>query len=88
MQNVGCGVPLRNKELRPNKKLHDSKRAQAVLVDYEHHLTDSHFASAFTTKSVVIYFTVTLLDGLGDKITFPSDEKKVRKLSFKIQIIK
>ena len=50
----------------------------------------SYFAFAFTTKKVsdLFYFTVTLLDGSGDQITFPFDKTKVPTLSFKIQIIK
>ena len=66
------------------------ERAQAVFVDSERHSRASHFAFAFTTKNMsnLFNFTVTLLDGSGNKITFPSDETKVPTLSFKILIIK
>ena len=66
----------------------DSKRAQAVFVDFEHHLSAFHFAFAFAIKNMrdLLNFTVTLLD--GNKITFPSDETKVPTLSFKVQMIK
>ena len=68
----------------------DSKRAQAVFVDFEHHLSAFHFAFAFAIKNMrdLLNFTVTLLDGSGNKITFPSDETKVPTLSFKVQMIK
>ena len=68
----------------------DSKRAQDVLIDSEHHSKASHFAFAFTTKNIshLFNFIVSLLDGSGNKITFSSDETKVPTLSFKIQIIK
>ena len=67
-----------------------SERAQAVFVDSERHLRASHFAFAFTTKNMsnLFNFTVTPLDGSGNKITFPSDETEVPTLSFKILIIK
>ena len=68
----------------------NSKRAQVVFVDSEHHSMASYFAFAFTTKKVsdLFYITVTLLDSSVDKITFPFDKTKVPTLSFKIQIIK
>ena len=68
----------------------DSKRAQAVFFNFEYHSRASYFAFVFTTKnmSYLFSFTVTLLDGSGNKTTFPSDETKVPTLSFKIQIIK
>ena len=68
----------------------DSKKAKAVFDDFEHHLSAFHFAFAFATKNMrnLLNFTVTLLDGSGNKITFSSDETKVPTLSFKVQIIK
>ena len=68
----------------------DSKRAQAVFIDFEHHLSAFHFAFTVAIKNMrdLLNFTVTLLDGSGNKITFPSDEAKVPTLSFKEQIIK
>ena len=68
----------------------DSKRAQAVFVNSEHHLKAFHFVFAFTTKNVsdLFNFTITLLDGTGNIITFPSNKTKVPTLSFTIQIVK
>ena len=68
----------------------ESKRSQADFVDSQYHTTSSHFGFAFTTKSVsdLFNFTVTLLDGSGNKITFPSNEGKVPTIGFKIQIAK
>ena len=67
----------------------NSKRAHAVFVDSKFHSKTSHFAFAFTTKNVsnLFNFTINLLDGLGDKITFHYNETKVPTLSFKIQIV-
>ena len=48
----------------------------------------SRSAFAFTTKSVSDLSNFTLLDELGNVITFPSIETKVPTLSFKIQIMK
>ena len=64
----------------------ESKRSQAVFVDSEYHTKSSHFSFAFTTKNVsdLFNFTITLLDGNGSKITFPSDERKVPTIGFKI----
>ena len=68
----------------------DSKRTQTVFVDSEYHLKPCHFAFAFTTKSVsdLFNFTITLLDGSGNAITFPSNKTKVPILSLNIQIVK
>ena len=67
----------------------DSKRAQAVFVDSEYRSKTSHFAFTFTTKNVsdLLNFTITLLDGSSNKITFPSNKTKIPTLSFKIQIV-
>ena len=56
-----------------------SKRSQAVFVDSEYHTKSSHFAFAFITKNVsdLFNFTITLLDGSGNKIIFLSNETKV-----------
>ena len=42
------------------------------------------------TKNVsdLFNFTITLLDGKGNTITFPSNKTKVPLIGFKIQIIK
>ena len=60
----------------------DSKRAQTVFVDSEYHSKASHFAFAFTTKNVsdLFNFTMTLLDGSDNKITFPFNKTKVPTL--------
>ena len=54
-----------------------SKRSQAVFADSEE-INTSHFAFAFLTRNVsdLLRFTITLLDGNGEKITFPKEEKK------------
>ena len=72
------------------KKLGDSKRSQAVFVDSEYHTKSSHFHFTFITKNVsdLFNFTITLLDGSVNKITFPSSETKVPTIDFKIQIVK
>ena len=52
-----------------------SRRSQADFVDSEYHTKSSHFNFAFTTKNLsdLFNFTFTLLDGSGNKITFPSN---------------
>ena len=67
-----------------------SKRVQAVFVDSEYQSKAFHFAFEFTAKNVsdLFNFIITLLDGSGNVITFPSNERKVPTLSFKIQIVK
>ena len=68
----------------------NSKIVQAVFVDFEYYSKGSYFAFAFTTKNVsdLFNFTITLLDGSGSVITFPSNETIAPTLSFKIQIVK
>ena len=68
----------------------DSKRVQAVFDISEYHSKAYDFAFAFTTKNVsdVFNFIITLLDGSGNVITFPSNKAKVATLSFKIEIVK
>ena len=68
----------------------ESKRSQAIFVDSEYHTKSSHYGFAFITKNVsdLFNFTITLLDGKGNKITFPSNEAKVPVIGFKIQIVK
>ena len=69
-----------------------SKRSQAVFSDSEDidGSRTSHFAFAFTTKNIsdLLNFSVTLLAGDGQNIKFPSTEKKIPIINFKIQIIK
>ena len=67
-----------------------SKRLQAVFVEPKYHTKSSQFAFAFITKNVsdIFNFMITLLDGSGNKITFPSNETKVPTIGFKIQIVK
>ena len=69
-----------------------SKRSQAVFSDSEDidGSRTSHFAFAFTTKNIsdLLNFSVTLLAGNGQNIKFPSTEKKIPIINFKIQIIK
>ena len=68
----------------------ESKISQTVFVDSEYQLKLSHFGFAFITKNVsdLFNFTITLLDGSGNKITFPSSKTKVSTAGFKIQIVK
>ena len=68
-----------------------SKRTQAVFSDVEDvGQQTAHFAFPFTTKNIsdLLNFSVTLVDGSGQNIKFPSDEKKLPIINFKIQIIK
>ena len=68
-----------------------SKRSQAVFSDSEDLNRDSnHLAFSFITKNIsdLLQFSVTLLDGAGKEITFPSNERKLPIITFKIQIIK
>ena len=57
----------------------ESKRSQVIFVDTESHAKSSHYGFVFITKNVsdLFNFTITLLDGKGNKITFPSNETKV-----------
>ena len=66
-----------------------SKRSQAIFIDSEQIIKLSHFAFAFITRNIsnILNFTITLLDGHGKKITFPTTENKIPIISFKIQII-
>ena len=66
-----------------------SKRSQAIFIDSEQIIKLSHFAFAFITRNIsnILNFTITLLDGDGKKITFPTTENKIPIISFKIQII-
>ena len=64
------------------------KRWQAILVDSEYHNKPSHLAFAFITRNIIdlIPFTVTLLDGNGKKLTFPSNEKKFQQLVWELKL--
>ena len=67
-----------------------SKRSQAVFTDSEDiGGRTSHIAIAFTTKNIsdLLNFSVTLLAGDGQNIKFPSLEKKIPIINFKIQIV-
>ena len=68
-----------------------SKRSQAVF-SYSEDIGQktAHIAFAFITKNIsdLLNFSVTLVDSSGQNIKFPSDEKKLPILNFKIQIIK
>ena len=68
----------------------ESKRSQTIFVDSKYHTKLSHYGFAFITRKVsdLFNFTVTLLDGKDNKITFPSNETKVPVIEFNIQIIK
>ena len=62
----------------------------AIFVDSECHTKSSYYGFAFIIKNVsdLFNFTITLLDGEGNKITFPSNETKVPVIGFKIQMVK
>ena len=66
-----------------------SKRSQ-VIFDSGYHTKSSHQGFVFITKNVsdLFNFTITLLDGKGNKTTFPSNKMKVPVIGFKIQIVK
>ena len=69
-----------------------SKTSQAVFSDSEDidSSRKSHFAFAFTTKNIsdLLNFLVTLPAGNCQNIKFPSTEKKIPIINFKVQIIK
>ena len=48
----------------------ESKKSQAILVDSEYHTKLSHYSFAFISKNVsdLLNFTITLLNGQGNKI--------------------
>ena len=68
-----------------------SKRSQVVFSDSEEIARETNrLAFAFTTKNIsdLLNFSVTLVDGSNNIIKFPSIEKKLPIINFKIQIIK
>ena len=67
-----------------------SKRVQIVFSDSEDVNRNNHLAFSFTTKNIadLLQFSVTLLDGAGKEITFPTDETKLPIINFAIEIIK
>ena len=68
----------------------ESKRSQATFVESEYHTKWSHYGFDFITKNVSdpFNFTITLVDGMCNKIIFPSNETKGPVIGFKIQIVK
>ena len=68
-----------------------SKRLQVVFSDSENlNRNSDHLAFSFITKNItdLLQFSITLLDGAGKKITFPTDETKLPIINFTIQILK
>ena len=65
----------------------ESKRSQVIFVDTEYHTKSSHYGFAFITKNVsdLFNFTITWLDGKGNKISFPSNETKVPVIDLKFK---
>ena len=63
-----------------------SKRLQAVFTDSEFQNKASHLVFTFLTRSIsdLLNFTVTLLDGNGNKIAFPDSEMKTPTIKIKI----
>ena len=66
------------------------KRLQTVFADSEFQNKASHLAFAFLMQNIsdLLNFTVTLLDGNGNKLAFPHSEKKTPIIGFKIQIVR
>ena len=66
------------------------KRSHALFLDSEYHTKLSYFGFTLTTKNVsdLSNFTASLLDGSGNKITFPLNKTKMLTIGFKIQIAK
>ena len=68
-----------------------SKRIQIVFSDSEDvNRNDNHLAFSFITKNIadLLQFSITLLDGAGKAISFPTDETKLPIINFTIQIIR
>ena len=68
-----------------------SKRVQVVFSDSEDVTGNKdHLAFSFITRNFadLLQFSVTLLDGAGEKITFPDSETKLLIINFNIQILK
>ena len=68
-----------------------SKRVQIVFSDSEDiNRNNNHLAFSFITKNIadLLQFSITLLDGAGKAITFPTNETKLPIINFTIQIIK
>ena len=67
-----------------------TKILQTFFVDLGFHTNPSHLAIAFITGNIIdlINFTVTLLDGNEKKLTSPSNEKKIPKIGFRIEIVR
>ena len=68
-----------------------SKRLQVVFSDSENlNQNSDHLAFSFITKNIsdLLQFSVTLLDGAGKQIAFPTNETKVPIINFTIQILK
>ena len=68
----------------------ESKRSQVIFADSQYHTKSSHQGFAFTTKNVseLFNFTIALLEGKGNKITFPTNETKVPAIGFEIRVAK
>ena len=68
-----------------------SKRVQVVFSDSEDVTRNNNqLAFSFITKNItdLLQFSVTLLDGTGQKITFPDNETKLPIINCSIQILK
>ena len=68
----------------------EPKRSQAVFVYSQYYTKSLHFGFVSTTKNILdlFNFTVTFLDGYGNKITFKSNETKIPTIGSKVQIVK
>ena len=85
------GVCFLNEILEWNIVKGASKRLQVVFSDSENlNQNSDHLAFSFITKNIsdLLQFSVTLLDGAGKQIAFPTNETKVPIINFTIQILK
>ena len=85
-ENV-LGVTCLSKILNFELSKAQTKRSQAIFGDSESHNNSLHLAFAFITRNITdLSFTVTLFDGNRKKLTFPSNEKKIPTIGFRIEV--
>ena len=68
-----------------------TKRVQSVFVESENFYgQSSHIALPFKTNNIpdILNFSVTLVDGEGNKIDFKEGETQLPLINFEIQILK
>ena len=84
--DTGWGIPLWNKELEPNQKWLQTSTSCIRRLWTPFESFSFCFCIYYKKRKWSFNFTVTLVHGSGNKITFPSTKTKVPTLSFKIQI--